>query len=87
MLKCFPSPLFQVLPETQGQGGEGKGKKVEGVGKQVARGEGRGDAGSPRERRGRQGEGELQEAGEDSCHQLQSVPFSSWQQPMLQQMS
>ena len=82
-LKCFPILLFQVLPKTRGQIEEERGKRGEEVGKQVAMGEGRAGAGIPREeRRGKQGGEELQE--EDSSH---SVPFSSWQQPMPQQMS
>ena len=84
--KCFPIPLFQVLIKTRSQGEAGKGKREEGAGRLVARVEGRVGARIPRERRGMQGEEkDVQGAGDSFL--LQSVPFSSWQLPMLQQRS
>ena len=85
MSKCFPSPLFPVLLKTRSQSGAGKEKRVEGRGRQGARVEARAGARIPRWTRGRRDERELQ-AG-DSSLLLQSVPFSSWQQPTPQQTS
>ena len=75
--------------KTRSQGEAGKGKREAGAGRLVARVEGRVGARIPRERRGMQGEEKDVQGAGDSFHLLllQSVPFSSWQLPMLQQRS
>ena len=87
--KRFPIPLFQALIKTRSQGEAGKGKREAGAGRLVARVEGRVGARIPRERRGMQvgGEKNVQGAGDSFHLLLQSVPFSSWQLPMLQRRS